>query len=452
MRSEHRSLLVLPALLGLALVFGGCGREAETAVPPRRPVAPEVAVHVVEPQRVAITTDLPGRVSAHLVAEVRPQVGGIIEERLFEEGADVTAGQVLYRIDPSRYRAAYASAKAALARAKAGYGSAKAALARATTARATAQAALSRAEANAVPLRLKAQRLEELLSINAVSRQDFDDASAAVRQAEAGIDGAKAAVGSAEAEITGAEAAVKAASAEIEGAEAALETARINLAYTRVTAPIGGRIGKSAVTVGALVTAGQPVALATIQQLDPVYVDVTQSTANLLRLRRSLAAGELKAGDPEAAKVRLVLEDDSPYPLDGTLSFSDVTVEQGTGSVTLRTVFPNPDQVLLPGMYVRAIVEEGVKDAALLVPQQGVTRDAAGNATALVVGAGDTVERRTLTISRAIGDNWLVEEGLTAGDRVIVEGLQKVRPGAAVRVVTLSPPEADGGTSSASGG
>lgn len=409
MHTMIRIPLALAAGLLFAGVSSGCGKP-QASVSKQSPPPPEVAIVTVAPERVALTTELPGRTSASLVAEVRPQVGGIVMKRLFTEGADVKAGEVLYEIDPSSYQAAYANAKAASAKAKAAHAGAK--------------AALSRAEANAVPLRLKAERFRELAAINAVSRQDSDDASAAARQIEA--------------EIRSAEAAVTGTEAEIEGAEAVLETARINLSHTRVTAPISGRIGKSAVTTGALVTANQPAPLSTVQQLGTIYVDVTQSSANLLRLARNLEAGRLKK-DGNRAVVKLLLEDGTPYPLAGTLKFSDVTVEPGTGSVIIRTVFPNPKGVLLPGMYVHAVLEEGVSDRAILVPQRGVTRDPAGNATALVVGAGEKVESRILKVTRVIGDNWLVDEGLKAGDRVIVEGVQRAKPGTPVKAVPFVP-------------
>ena len=520
MHLERRPTPVLAAaVFGFAVLVAGCGQEAQTSVPQRPSSPPEVGVYVVAPRRVALTTELPGRTSAYLVAEVRPQVGGIVQKRLFTEGSEVKGGQVLYEIDPSSYRAAYANSQAMLARAKAGHASAKAARTRAEAAyanavagragaiaalanaraslnRATAteasakaalfgarsaqtgaKAALSRAEANAVPLRLRAERFKELVAINAVSRQDADDAVAAVRRAdaeiqsaqasveateaqtagaeaalkataadiegaeaavqraEAGIGSAEAAVKGAQAEIEGADAAVKVAASDIQGAEAALESAGINLAHTEVTAPISGRIGRSEVSTGALVTANQLAALATIQQLDPVYVDVTQSTASLLRLKQSLARGELRTDGPDQAKVTLLLEDGSPYPLAGSLRFSDVTVDQSTGSVTLRTVFPNPKHILLPGMYVRAVLEEGVSDQAILVPQRGVTRDPAGNAVVLLVGAEEKVEPRVIRADRTIGDDWLVSEGLKAGDRVILEGSQKARPGTVVKAV-----------------
>ena len=273
------------------------------------------------------------------------------------------------------------------------------------------------------------------MAINAVSKQDADDATAAVKQSETEIQSAEAAVSGAEAEIARAEAAVQAAEADIAGAEAALAAAQINLARTKVTAPISGRIGTSAVTTGALVTANQSAALATIQQLSQVYVDVSESAANVLRLRQNLASGHLTQGGAGQAAVRLVLENGAAYPLEGILKFSDVTVHPGTGSVTLRTVFPNPDLLLLPGMFVRAIVQEGENDSAILVPQRGVSRNAKGEPVAMVVGADEKVEVRPLKVDRALGDQWLVTAGLAAGDRVILEGLQKARPGTPVKAV-----------------
>ncbi len=340
---------------------------------------PEVGIIVVKTERVPLTTELAGRTSAFFVAEVRPQVGGIIQKRLFTEGADVKAGEVLYQIDPASYQAAYSSAKAQL----------------------------SRAEANVIPARLKAGRYKELVKINAVSQQDYDDASASLKLAEA----------------------------DVEAGKAAVETARINLAYTSVTAPIAGRISRSSVTVGALVSANQGTALATIQQLDQVYVDVAQSSAEMLRLKQALASGQLRKGAASQSKVRLLLEDGTPYPLEGVLKFSEVTVDQSTGSITLRTVFPNPKHTLLPGMYVRAVIEEGINDAAILIPQQGVTRNPAGNAMVMVVGVEEKVEPRLIKVARTVGDSWLVTDGLKPGDRVILEGLQKARPGTPVKTV-----------------
>ncbi len=363
-----------------AILISGCGKKAGAVSKMKMP-PPEVGVVTIKPRRVTLTTELPGRISAYLVAEVRPQVGGIILKRLFTEGTDVRAGEVLYQIDPATYQAAYASAKAAL----------------------------DNATANVVPLRLKAGRYAKLVKINAVSKQDEDEVSAQLKQAEA----------------------------QVEAARAALDLARINLAYTKITAPISGRIGLSSVTTGALVTANQAAPLATIQRLDKVYVDVTQSASDLLKLKRNLAKGRMRRGAGRA-RVELVLEDGTPYPLSGTLRFSDVTVDESTGSVTVRTIFPNPKEVLLPGMYVRAILEEGVDENAILVPQQGVTRDYSGDATALLVDPSGKVEQKIIKVSRTIGDKWLVDSGLKPGDRVIVEGVQKAKPGSVVKTVPAS--------------
>jgi membrane fusion protein (multidrug efflux system) len=370
-------MLIAAGALAAAWILAGCGQNSASKA--TQAGSPEVAVVEINPQRVSITTELPGRTSAYLIAEVRPQVGGIIQKRLFTEGNDVKASDVLYQIDPATYQAAYDSAKAQLAR----------------------------AEANISTTRLRAERYKELVEIKAVSRQEYDDAVAALKQAEA----------------------------DIEAGKAAVETARINLAYTRVTAPITGRIGKSSVTVGALVMANQAVPLATVQQIDPVYVDVTQSSASLLRLQESFAKGALKRDSANRARVKLILEDNTAYPLEGTLQFQDVTVDPTTGSFILRAIFPNPKRVLLPGMFVRAVLEEGVNEKALLVPQQGVSRDPKGNPLALTVNAEGKVQQRTLTLDRTIGDKWLVTDGLAPGDRVIVEGVQKVRPGSSVKAV-----------------
>lgn len=378
MQTTYRTTIFFSAaILAAALLLSGCGKKNSAAPPPAGP--PEVGVVTVQPQRVALTTELSGRTAPHLIAEVRPQVGGIILKRLFTEGSDVKAGQVLYQIDPATYQAAFASARASQ----------------------------SRAEANLNSVRLKAGRYSDLIKINAVSQQDNDDAQAALQQAQADVASTKAAV----------------------------ETARINLAYTKVTAPISGRIGRSTVTAGALVTANQPTALATIQQLSQIYVDVTQSTSEMLRLKQNLASGLLKHSGADQARVKLKLENGSDYPLPGTLKFSEVTVDQSTGSITLRAIFPNPKQVLLPGMFVRAILEEGVSEQAILVPQRGVTRDPSGNAMVMVVGAEEKVEPRVIKAVRTVGDKWLVSEGLKAGDRVIVEGIQRVRPGTPVKAV-----------------
>ncbi len=364
-------------LLAGALVTG-CGKKASPAGPPMGGGAPEVSVMTVQSGRVELFTELPGRVAASLTAEVRPQVSGSVLKRLFTEGADVKEGDVLYQIDPAVYQASFDGAKAALAK----------------------------AEANLAPARLKASRYAELKQSDAVSLQDHDDAVAALKLIEA----------------------------EIGSARAALEAARINLAYTKVTAPISGRIGRSAVTTGALVTANQAAALATITLLDPVYVDVTRSSAEMLRLRKALDSGRLSsAGKP--AEVTLGLDDGSRYPESGTLKFSEAFVDEGTGSVTLRTLFPNPDLTLQPGMFVRARLQEGVREDGITVPQRGVTRNPAGQATVMLVNGQDVVEARVIKTDRTVGADWLVDEGLKPGDRVILEGLQQARPGAPVKAV-----------------
>lgn len=376
MQTVSRSTLITAGILLSCLLTTACSKPPQA---PPKAGPPEVGIMVVQPQRVAITTELSGRTAAFKIAEVRPQVGGIIQKRVFNEGSDVKAGQLLYQIDPASYQAAHASARAAQ----------------------------SRAEANLFTVRLKAGRYQELAKLRAVSQQDNDDAQAALKQAEA----------------------------DVAAAKAALETARINLAYTKVTAPISGRIGRSSVTDGALVTASQPTALATIQQFGSVYVDVTQSSAELLKLRQNLASGLLKKGAAHQARVKLLLEDGTPYPLPGVMKFSEATVDQSTGSITLRAIFPNPKQTLLPGMFVRAVVEEGISEAAILVPQRGVTRTPKGDAVVMTVGAGEKVEPRPIKVVRTVGDSWLVSDGLKAGDRVILEGLQKARPGTQVKAV-----------------
>ncbi len=433
--SHHRWERSLAAVLFAALFLQGCHRVQKSPPPP----VPEVSTVSVQPQRVVLTTELPGRASPYLVAQVRPQASGIIQKRLFTEGAVVKAGDVLYEIDPKSYEAAYANAKAAVASAKANYATALATRDVAKAALASARAAHSRAEAAAVPIRLRAQRFSELVASKAVSQQDFDDVSAALKQAEAGIESAAAAVQSAEADCLRAEALIQAAQAAIGSAEAGRETARINLGYTRITAPITGRIGRSAVTVGALVTAHQPVALATIQQLDPIYVDVPQSTSELWDLKRHLADGRLTHDGDNQNKVTILREDGTAYPLQGTLEFRDVTVDPSTGSVILRIVVPNPDGELLPGMFVRAVLKEGVKEDAILVPQQAVSRTPRGEAFAWIVQPDGTAAMRMLTLDRAIGSQWLVCSGLAVGDRVIVEGVQRLRPGVGVKAVPFNP-------------
>ena len=414
-----KRIAALGVLAGI-LILGGCGQQTPTGGSPQGG-PPEVAVVTIQPKRLVITTELAGRTSANLVAEVRPQVGGIIQKRLFAEGADVKAGQVLFRIDEAPFQAAYDNAAANLVAMRKAADRARAVLG-------ASLAGVTRQQATLDFARTNRERFEELSKDGAVSASERD-------QAVTGADVAEATILAAEAQVESDRAAVAAAEAVIDQAEAALETYRINLGYTRVTAPISGRIGRSNVTEGALVTAHQPAALATIQQLDPMYVDVPQSTTELLRLRGRLEDGRLGHNGQVRNKVRLLLEDDNRYPWEGELQFRDVTVDPTTGSVILRVVFPNPKGVLLPGMFVRAIVEEGVNPKAILVPQQAISRDPKGNPAALIVDAEGKVGQRMLTLDRAIGDAWLVSSGLAPGDRVIVEGMQKVRPGAPVKVV-----------------
>lgn len=385
--------LVGTGLVLASLLVSSC----KSKVPPPPAAGPsDVATVTIRPERTVLTTELPGRTSPFLVAEIRPQVNGLLQRRLFQEGAFVKAGDLLYQIDPAPYEAVYAQAKAALT---------------------TAQADLLTAEANIPALQSRADRMKGLVAINAVAKQNYDDASAALRQAEANLAARKAAI-----EIN----------------RAAVESARINLSYTPITSPISGRIGISNVTVGALTTAYQPTPLAVVQQLDPIYVDVVQSSVELLNLRRRLQDGNLKQRGATGNRVRLILEDKTIYSWEGTLQFRDVTVDPTTGSFTLRLVFPNPNQVLLPGMFARAVVQEGVSEQAILAPQQGVTRDAKGTPVAWIVGKDEKVEQRILELDRALGDKWLVTSGLAPGDRLIVEGFQRVRPGAQVHAVPFT--------------
>jgi len=411
-------LIAIIGLLVVGSITSGCNSHQP---PSREQGTPEVAVVTVSPRRVVLSTELPGRTSAFLVAEIRPQVGGLIQKRLFVEGADVKAGQVLYQIDPAPFQAAFDNAAANLAAARKSADRAKAELE-------ASIAGVTRQKATLELARINRKRFEEAFKARAVSGIARDQAVTEATVAQAALRAAQAQVDSKQKAIAAAEAAVK-------QAEAALETARINLGYTKITAPISGRIGKSTVTDGAIVTAYQPVALATIQQLDPIYVDVPQSTANLLRLKRTLGNGRVQSDASSQQQVRLLLEDGTPYPLKGTLQFRDVTVDPTTGCVTLRMVFPNPEHVLLPGMFVRAVVEEGIDERAIMIPQQAVSRDPKGNPVALIVNAEGKVDQRMLTVDRAIGDKWLVSAGLAPGDRVIVEGMQRVRPGMAVKVV-----------------
>ena len=354
------AVTALVTAVALASLLSGCKKEEAPPAPP----APQVGVVTLKAQAFTLTSELPGRTSAYRVAEVRPQVNGIILKRLFKEGADVKAGQQLYQIDPSVY-----------------------------------EATLKSAQANLQQTKSISDRYQQLVKEQAVSRQEFDTAQANRLQSEA-----------------------------------TLQTAQINVRYTKVYAPISGRIGRSSVTEGALVTNGQTDAMAVIQQLDPIYVDVTQSSVELLELRRELESGRLQKSGDNSAAVKLTLEDGSEYSQPGKLEFSEVSVDQTTGSVTLRAVFPNPDHTLLPGMFVHAQLQAGVNAAAILAPQQGVTRDLKGTPTAMVVGADNKVELRQLKASRTVGTQWLIEDGLKEGDRLITEGLQYVKPGVEVKV------------------
>ncbi len=377
------------SLISIVLIMAACGKDDATgAKPGGPPPTPEVGVITVQPQTVSLVRELPGRTSAFRIAEVRARVNGIVLKRLFTEGTDVKAGQPLFQIDSAPYQAALESA----------------------------QAQLARAEANAASVKSLAERYEKLVETNAISRQEYDDTLA--RQTSA--------------------------AAEVAAARAAVKAARINLDYTRVVAPIAGRIGRSEVTEGAYVQQSSATLLATIHQLDTVYVDLTWSSAELMRLRRSLEAGELVTADGQAT-VHVVLEDGRDYPHPGKLQFADVSVDQSTGSVALRAIVPNPNGELLPGMFVRARIAEGTKPDALLVPQRAVSRDQTGRPLALVVDSAGKVERRQLEADRAVGDSWLITKGLAAGDRVIVEGLQKVRPGSTVKVVPAAMKQASVG-------
>ncbi|MCW4836578.1 efflux RND transporter periplasmic adaptor subunit [Enterobacter hormaechei] len=366
--TNHFRCLPLSGFIVCAALLTGCDGQEN---PQQHAQAPQVSVHIVKSALLAVTTELPGRTDAYRVAEVRPQVSGIILHRNFTEGSDVKAGDSLYQIDPATYEAAYDNAKGELVKAQ--------------------------AAANIAHLTVK--RYVPLVGTQYVSKQEYDQAVATAQQADASVVAAKAGV----------------------------ESARINLAYTKVTSPINGRIGKSSVTEGALVTNGQATALATVQQLDPIYVDVTQSSSDFMRLKQQTS---LQKGD--TSSVELLMENGQPYPLKGTLQFSDVTVDESTGSITLRALFPNPQHMLLPGMFVRARIDEGTQPDAILVPQQGVTRTPRGDATVLVVNDKNQVESRTVVAPQAIGDRWLITEGLKNGDRVIISGLQKVRPGVTV--------------------
>jgi membrane fusion protein (multidrug efflux system) len=375
-----RPVCHVPAIAAAAFtlsVLSGCGDKISSAqaqgagMPP-----PEVSVVTVAPERIAMTTDLPGRLEAARIAQVRARVPGIVTKRVFREGSEVKAGDVLFRIDAAPFQATYNSA----------------------------QAALARAEANQAQANLKAERFKSLVATNAISKQEYDDAQTAQKQT----------------------------AADVAAAKATRETARLNLGYATVTAPISGRIGRALVTEGALVGQGEATPLALVQQLDPIYVNVTQSSTEALQLQRAMANGQLQSAGKGQAKVTLLMEDGSAYPHPGKLLFTDMTVDQSSGAITLRAEVPNPDRFLLPGMYVRARIDQAVKEQAIAVPQQAVQRDP-GGASVMLVGADGKVAVQPVKADTAQGNVWIVSEGLKAGDRVIVEGFQKVRPGAVVK-------------------
>jgi len=379
----HRQRVVnatLVAALFAVCALAGCNAQDHAGAPPPSGVKTQVSVVTLQPQSVTITAELPGRTTASYVAEVRPQVSGIIQKRLFQEGSEVKEGEPLYLIDPSAYQASYDSAVANLQK---------------------AEAALPSAAA-------KVERYQNLIKQNAVSKQDLDDATASLAQAKA----------------------------EVASAKASVESARINLSFTTITAPISGRIDKSTLTPGALVTASQTTILTTIRTLDPINVDVTQSSTNLLNLSQAIKAGRVKVSGDNVS-VKLKLENGSIYPLSGKLEFTESSVSETTGTYSVRAVFPNPDRLLLPGMYVRALVEQGVAPNSFLAPQRAVTHNAKGEPTALFVNKDGKVEERVLTVSQSVGNNWLVSSGVSDGDRVIVEGSQFVRPGQDVDAVEV---------------
>jgi len=374
MQRSSTALFVFSVLLG-SVALTGCDQVTEQSQA-SAPNAVPVGVITLKKQTLTLRQELPGRINAFQIAEIRPQVSGIVQSRLFTEGSQVEKGQALYQINPATFEANLAASEAAVARAEASIASSKA----------------------------KASRYSELLKIKAVSQQDYDEADAAYKQAKA----------------------------ELLTAQAQLQTSKINLEYSHVSSPISGQISKSNVTVGALVSANQATSLATVTQLDPIYIDLTQSSSELTKLKKAIVSGDLSVDSSSQTDVELTMEDGSLYSHKGTLQFSEVTVEPSTGSVTLRAKFPNPEKLLLPGMYARASIVEGVKNDAILVPQRGVSRNSKGEPTAMVVSKNNTVESRVLKTDRTIGSNWLVTDGVMEGDKLIVEGLQKIRPGAPV--------------------
>ncbi|HNX80515.1 MAG TPA: efflux RND transporter periplasmic adaptor subunit [Candidatus Omnitrophota bacterium] len=377
MNKKSRTSFLGTVCLILAVVFlaQGCGLRGRKDTQQK---GPEVKVVKIQTERVVLTSELPGRTVAYQVADIRPQVSGLIIKRVFEEGAFVKEGALLYQIDPAPYQAAYNQARAAVAM----------------------------IEANLPAVRLREQRFKELVATHAVGQQDYDNALATLHLTEA----------------------------QMEASKAALEMAKINLSYTPIKSPISGRIGRSSVTEGAMVTAYQSVALATVQALDPIYVDVPQSTTELLRLQNSMGAGTLSSDKEGQNKVTIIREDGSPYPIEGVLRFRDVTVSPTTGSVILRIVVPNPDSLLLPGMFVRAVINEGVVDHGILITQSAVSRDQKGQPYVFVVDAESKASMRMITVDRVMGNKWVVSSGLSEGDQVIVEGLQRVRNGVSVTV------------------
>jgi len=373
MKATYRQLPLIATMTLMILATLGCSNGGPQQGQGR---TPQVGVITLQPEHVVLETQLPGRTSAYLMADIRPQVSGVLQKRLFEEGSLVKAGEVLYQIDPAPYQAAVDQARAAVAM----------------------------SEATLPSLRSREERFKKLLAINAVGQQDYDDALAALRQAEA----------------------------QLMVNKAAMDAAKINLSYTPIKAPITGRIGKSNVTVGAMVTAYQSVPLAVVQQMNPIYVDVAQSAGDLLALERKMAQGDLTADGKDQNKVHLILQDGSKYAHEGTLQFRDVSVDATTGAVTLRVVVPNPEQTLLPGMFVQAIVEEGVAENGILVPQEAIGRNPKGLPFAYVVNPDNTVSQRYVALNREVGNRWLIADGLLAGEKVVVNGLQRVRDGVTV--------------------
>ncbi len=380
-KSQHNLKPIVLTLITAFLLTSMNGCSPKKTVTNSK--TPEVSVIIVKKEKTVISTELPGRTSPYLIAEVRPQVGGIVLQRLFKEGAEVKEGDILYQINPAPYQAIFDKSKAEL----------------------------DRAEARIISIKYKFERNKTLVLSHAISQQDFEISESDLSTAQA----------------------------EIEAAKAAKEAAQINLDYTKVRASISGRIGKSHVTVGSLVTANDINPLATIQQIDPIFVDVVQSNADLLRFKQNIATGFIKKIDNNKVKVKLYLEDGSLYPLEGELKFRDITIDQSTGSFILRIVFPNPEYSLLPGMFVHAVIKEGVIDNAILVPHQAVSRNTKGEPIVYVVDNSNKVEEKNIVVDRSIGNSWLIKDGLNPGDKLIMEGFQRIRQGIAVKAVPFEP-------------